>query len=88
MIIINVSEEVIKEKHICYFTQIKECEGKIALYEVYEAFYKHPEAPEQALIQRIETRVIAAFNRNSVKASNLILLEAANNASKLFANTL
>jgi hypothetical protein len=68
--------DFVKEKHICYFTTNGLEENTIRLEEVVERFYKHPQAPEDAIIPVIETRVIKVCNRNSMEAAVLLLMEA------------
>lgn len=86
MIIININEKPVKEKHICYYTTKSgpdtDNPKNIFLWEVYEAYYRHPDAPEHALIQTIETRLIKQENRFSISGASCVVLEAANNVIK------
>jgi hypothetical protein len=70
---INIEEQPVKTRHICWF--IRRTERDIILCEVVESSYRHPEAPEHALISRIETEDRAAFNLSEAKAAPLLLLE-------------
>lgn len=56
---------------------------KITLYEVYEAYYIHPNSNTQTLISRIETEKINSYNINEIKAVPLMLLYHALNNIKI-----
>jgi hypothetical protein len=72
---VNSNQPPIRTKHICYFTADRGEEG-IALCEVIENTYPHPEAPEDAVIPVIDTRVVKIVKRTNYQAAPLILLEA------------
>jgi hypothetical protein len=77
MIIFNeLSEEIVREEHICYYTN-SDVFDKIELFEVIKLTLKHPSAPEHAFIQKFETKIIKEFNRYQNEAASVILLEAA-----------
>ena len=81
MLMINTESE--KEKHISWFTIDKG--NEIDLMEVVEVYYKHPQAPESAYIQQIETKFRRSYNRvNRYQSSHVVLLESIlNTVSKL-----
>jgi hypothetical protein len=80
-IIINIEENIIEKKHISYYVKLDN--PKITLYEVYEAYYIHPDSENQALISRIETEKISSYNVNELKAAPLMLLNYALNNIKI-----
>lgn len=49
---VNTKDSPIKTKHICYFTKSES--HLYELYEVVEEYFPHPDAPDDALIFRIE----------------------------------
>lgn len=67
-------EDFVKERHICYYAETKS--EQIELLEVVECFYKHPQAPDDAIIPVIETRMVARMHRNDFEAGSSVLLEA------------
>jgi hypothetical protein len=81
MIIFNEKQEdIVEEKHICYFT--KNLFSKIVLMEVYEKKIKHPHAREHAYVFKIDTRIIKTLHRGEIEAGGIVLLEAAQNNMK------
>jgi hypothetical protein len=85
MIIFNEeSNDIVEEKHICYYTEFNS--DNIILKEVIEKKIKHPDAKELAYVYKIDVRFIHEFKRNELKASSVILLEAAQNAVSLINN--
>ena len=84
MIVISINNEpgdCVKERHICYFTRD---EGAvIALMEVVESFYRHPQAPEDAILPVIEMKCVKQCHRHTYEAGVLVLLEANENAVSL-----
>jgi len=81
MPLIIVSEEPVKQKHICWFTERKSGDSrKIRLYEVRECFYRHPDALDIALIQNLEIFFIEEFNELDPAAATWVLLEASQKA--------
>jgi hypothetical protein len=80
-IIINIEEDIIEKKHISYYVKLDS--PKITLYEVYEAYYTHPNSKNQPLISRIETKKVKSYNVNELKAAPLMLLNYALNNIKV-----
>ena len=79
MIVFNYEpQDVICKKHIAYFTRPNG--GKIDLHEVYEVKIKHPQAPEHATVQTIETSLIRSFDRTEFEAGGAVMIEASQNA--------
>ncbi len=79
MIILSVNpDDVVRRDHICYFTKRGE-KNILKLMVVEEVYYKHPEAPEIALLPRIETREVGEASRLSQEGAPFVLLEAAQN---------
>ena len=78
MIILNeLSEEIVKEEHVCFYTEAKDSFEKIRLMEVILLTLKHPTAPEHAFIQKYDIRHVDDFKRIQKSAASTILLEAA-----------
>lgn len=77
--IINIeNEKLLKEKHICWFTQDKGEE--VQLIEVIERTYQHPQAPEHATISQFELIFHYKEKRvNKYLSSHLELLEQIQN---------
>lgn len=72
--ICNTPEDVVSTKHICYYAK---SEGPdIVLYEVVEVCYKHPQAPEDAVVPVIEVHVSKKVKKVDPEAAAWILLEA------------
>lgn len=73
-LILNTDQHPIKEKHVA-FRAVRESDD-LLLYEVVEAFYPHPQAPEEATISRLEIKFKAKEKTNSERGAyiNLILL--------------
>ena len=77
-VLINITAEPIKVNHISWFTVKDNIKDEIELFEVIELFYPHPDAPEHATIQQLDTRFVKKVSRLRLRdACNLILLEAA-----------
>ena len=73
MIIINVlPEDIVSEKHVSFYT-VKETK-EIVLYEVIEQTFKHPDAPEDAYITCLTTRMVISFDRAVASAAALLAL--------------
>jgi len=75
LIIINNDQEVLGFRHISYY--IKQRGQIIELHEIYEAKYKHPEAPEYVSITDIEEVQISEYNIHQEEAAPLLLLKNA-----------
>lgn len=73
----NDPSDLVRSRHICYFTESQGDE--ILLYEVVEEYYKHPEAPNVAVIPVIVTHLVKSSQRVSREAAAIVLLEAAQN---------
>lgn len=86
-LVFNQDGEHVHEKHISWFTK-KDImfEGDfIGLYEVVEKYYPHPDAPKNAVVPVLETRLVASFKRCQFDAAALVILEAAmNTVSTIF----
>ena len=63
------------ERHIAWFTEDRG--NKIALFEVVERFYPHPEAPENAVLSQFETKFVVEYSRGDFECGSSVLLEAA-----------
>jgi len=74
----EVEEDVVKEKHVCYYT-IDAYNDVVRLMEVIEKTIKHPEARDLAYVQKFDTKFIKEFKRIDCRAAGSILLEAAQN---------
>jgi hypothetical protein len=62
-------------------------EGKtlyLELYEVIDMKLKHPEAPDHAYVNDLDVRMVCKKRFGSDEASELLLLEAAQNVVKKF----
>ena len=78
MIIFNEeSEDIISEKHICYYT-VDDGE-KIKLMEIVDRKLKHPDARHLAYIFKFDKKIVAEFKRVEFEGSASVLLEAAQN---------
>ena len=72
--ILNIDEsKILHVQHVGYFTS--EDSTDILLNEVRIVTHPHPEAPEHATIQRIETAVIYRAKKGSYKSSPLEVLK-------------
>jgi len=78
---VNTLDEPKSERHICYYTTPSPSfkDNSLDCYEVYEARYPHPEAPDYADIHIILTRRVDSKSRIGVDAGHLVLLEAIQN---------
>uniref|UniRef100_A0A6M3LHN8 Uncharacterized protein n=1 Tax=viral metagenome TaxID=1070528 RepID=A0A6M3LHN8_9ZZZZ len=74
-ILINITTEPIKYKHISWNVEIRGRE--IILYQIVENIYKHPDAPEHATISKIEEEKVLSYNIIDKKAASLFLLKNA-----------
>jgi len=75
LIIINNDQELLGFRHISYY--VKQRGQIIELHEIYEAKYKHPQAPEHAIITDIEEVLVSEYNIHSEDAAPLLLLKNA-----------
>lgn len=85
MIIINVTEQPVKERHVCYFTNQPDF-YTVELFEVVEEFYKHPQC-DYALLSRFNTRLIRSEKVRNREAGPILVLEAAQHALQLVQGT-
>lgn len=78
---VNTLDEPKSERHICYYTTPSPSfkDNSLVCYEVYEARYPHPEAPDYADIPIILTRQVDSKKRVGSNAGHLVLLEAVQN---------
>lgn len=91
IIIINEEEKPIKKRHIgwTYRVDPSSTMGDLILIEIVECYYKHPEAPENALIQKIELIDIDKIKYIEEKAAPLHLLKnASENISLIYEKVL
>lgn len=72
---VNTEDVPVRVEHVCYYTR-DDGDNGITLHEVIQEFYKHPQAPNDALIPLITTRRVTSCNRLSERASPLVVLEA------------
>lgn len=73
---VNAEQPPIKVKHICYYTSENIQSDMIDLMEVYEAHYPHPEAPQEAIIPLITTRLVKTARRLAYDGAHILLMEA------------
>jgi hypothetical protein len=52
----------------------------IDLIEIVKRIYPHPDAPENVIVEQLEEKFIATFQRAEIDGATSILLEAAQNA--------
>lgn len=76
--IIVINSDPVSESHICWFTRREK--QLIELHEVVNVVYNHPQAPDCATINVIETRLREIMQITDAKAANAILLEASQTA--------
>lgn len=76
---VNSLDLPIKECHICYDVKKRLGGEEIDIEEVYEAYYPHPEAPNDATISVLRIRTIGTY-----KLGHNHLIEVP--AAKLFLN--
>ena len=82
MFILNVDPaDELSRVHISFFTTAES--DKISLWEVEEIFFRHPEARNEALISKIDIRKLKTVSRTSMDAGSIVLLEAAQNNTRL-----
>lgn len=81
-LVINTDQFPIKTKHVAFYTSVDEARENISLREVLECFYPHPEAPEEVLISRLETKHIISFSLRDERSAALALLDHAQNNIK------
>jgi|GEM_PF-6452045 len=73
-------DDYLYEKHVCFYTEplnsfkSQDC---LQLIEIVLVGYRHPEAPDVAIIECLERRYCHEQPRTSLKAAPLVLLEAA-----------
>ena len=80
LLVINSDTPPVEVKHICWFTKRNYSDSrKIVLYEMVNAKYPHPQAPEDAWIWVIEERQIEEHMEREWIAGSLILMEANQN---------
>ncbi len=80
-ILIQITTDPISERHISWFTT-EESDGKIALHEVVERKYLHPQSPGITL-SVVETEIHKMFLRTDDNGAVCVLLEAAQKAISL-----
>jgi hypothetical protein len=73
MIIINEVGPPVKEKHVCWKVKQDESNHYI-LEEIVEKYYKHPDAPDDALIMKYDIKIVAKINISSKFFPSLYLL--------------
>jgi len=74
-----MSADCLYVKHVCFYTEsLKEFKGQdcLQLIEIVLVGYRHPEAPDVAIIECLERRYHCEQPRTSLKAAPLVLLEA------------
>ena len=73
-----INEKPISEEHVAWFTSGDS--RTIRLHEVVKAFYRHPDAPEHALVPVLEERFHGEKLRVAHEAAAWVLLEATQQA--------
>jgi hypothetical protein len=82
VMLINVTKEPLKVRHICYFVRPNYFDSRILdLYEVVVRTYPHPEAPEDAVIDMTDIDHLGEYPPSDGLTPNLILLEACERAT-------
>lgn len=78
-ILINVTGKPVFQTHLSWTYQEFTDKGQsyIVLYELVKATYKHPEAPDHAVIERIEHREIKRCLKTESNAAPIMLLKYA-----------
>jgi hypothetical protein len=80
---INTDEdEVLDSRHVAFFVSKGDTNDILYLGEVVCNTYKHPQAPELATIQVLETRTICSVKSNSVEAAPLRLFSDLHQTTK------
>lgn len=81
--LLNTTEEPVKRRHISW--SIKTEPESIILYEIEECYYRHPQAPNDAIIGRIEENERIRCHLQSAAASPLlVLLHTLNTITTIF----
>lgn len=70
---INIDVQPVNKKHICYYIH-ESYPDKLQLMEVAEYFYPHPDAPDHALVQIIEMRVVEEQDKRDESSAYQLLL--------------
>lgn len=81
-LMLNITSQPRSVKHIGYVVKASPHPRHLRLIEVVEAQYPHPQAPDDANVQMIEEHVIGDYLESSVIGSNLLLLRAAQTATR------
>jgi hypothetical protein len=81
-ILMNIMSEPRSVKHIGYVVKESPLPRHLRLIEIVEAQYPHPGAPDDANVQMIQERLIGDYLESSVVGSNLLLLRAAQKATR------
>jgi hypothetical protein len=76
-ILLNVTSDPVKIKHISWRVERDTIHNTITLYEIRECYYPHPQAPDHALIQRLEENNLLQVLLNSPEGASLKILEYA-----------
>ena len=86
-ILICVTDKSVFKKHISWsYWEYSDSDGEhIALYEVVENSYKHPDAPDLAVIQQVDLERTGDYKVTDIKAAPILLLKnALDNCSLIF----
>ena len=75
ILVLNPTEEPLEKKHIAYYWSANW--PFVTLHEVVEAKYKHPQAPEDMWITKLETRTLKTYHSESSEAAPINLLKFA-----------
>ena len=79
MIIINPTQEPTKIVHIAWFPGNTNDPDNITLCELVQEIYPHPDAPNTAVLTRLDIKNHGTYSRRDIMSAPLILLEAAQN---------
>jgi hypothetical protein len=71
-ILINSESLPIKTRHISFY--VRKTGDNLELFEVEDCFFPHPDAPDDAFVQRIETRLVKEARIETKEAAPLFLL--------------
>lgn len=80
---VNTMQDPLNVKHICYYTTDGIQGNEIALCEVIEAIYPHPDAPDESTIKVTQTQLVRTMKRLDYKAAYVVLMEAQQNNCKI-----
>ena len=72
---VNSEVPPVKTEHICYYTQSLEPDT-IDLMQVVKETYPHPEAPDNAIVELITTKLVKRERVRDTLAAHIVLMKA------------